>query len=321
MWIRKTPFMQFLIGNKKPDDLEGSVVALKTVSIYRELMMLCLISWVVGAILPAEVGYCGTTTTYEGRVIDADTLEPIEGALVVAIWMEWKGGGMLYRERFKDARECLTNKNGEWAFQGPAGGSRGDSDGQILLSFLTGYRLSPPQFYVSKKWYAGVGGTTHRGFRARSYQSARDGIEGIILIKFGDTEEEKRRYRKIDSDLFTVPLVPIDAPEKRLRSLDFDFEYGLDVKLVSRDEVSDEGYMVYGLKKTRNTWEVLSGHPSLPVGACEKLPITCGRYHSGPRPVSDLPTAVNSGKVVEEMTPATPTREFSKPTRQDKRAK
>ena len=44
------------------------------------------------AIMSADgFGHCASMTSFEGRVVDADTLEPIEGALVVAIWMEWKG--------------------------------------------------------------------------------------------------------------------------------------------------------------------------------------------------------------------------------------
>jgi hypothetical protein len=142
--------------------------------------------------LVVDSGHCEAMTRFEGRVIDADTLAPIEGALVVAIWFEWKGGGMLAKERFRDARECLTDREGRWGFEGLAGGTRDDSDSQILASFLTGYRHRPPQFYIYKKGYTGMGGHSapFTGFMARPYGNPHSNLEGIILVKMGNTTEE-----------------------------------------------------------------------------------------------------------------------------------
>lgn len=54
--------------------------------------------------------------TYKGKVIDADTGEPIEGAVVAGVWEL----NLLYLKlsdplpRFCDAKEAVTNKNGEF---------------------------------------------------------------------------------------------------------------------------------------------------------------------------------------------------------------
>ena len=55
---------------------------------------------------------------YQGKVIDADTKEPIEGAVVVAIWTReapyFPSGESV---AFKKARETTTDKNGEFSIK------------------------------------------------------------------------------------------------------------------------------------------------------------------------------------------------------------
>ncbi len=55
---------------------------------------------------------------YRGKVIDADTKEPIEGAVVVAIWTrEMRHYPIGESVIFKKARETLTDKNGEFSLK------------------------------------------------------------------------------------------------------------------------------------------------------------------------------------------------------------
>jgi hypothetical protein len=55
---------------------------------------------------------------YRGKVIDADTKEPIEGAVVAAIWIRdvthFPTGTT---SKFKKARETVTDKNGEFSIK------------------------------------------------------------------------------------------------------------------------------------------------------------------------------------------------------------
>jgi hypothetical protein len=282
-------------------------MATKTIFRNQTLMILYLMPLIV-LLLSADGAYCGKTATYEGRVVDADTLEPIEGARIVAIWNEWKGDGMLSKIRFRDARECLTDQDGKWSFVGPAGGSYPESNGKILMSLITGYQLYPPGFFVYKNWYAGVGGngTRRRGFVARAYQSPKDNLEGIVLVKFGETEKERRLYREMDPGFYSLLLVPLENPEERLRSLDFNFEYSTNVRKISSSEMTPEHYVVHGLKKTRDVNEILNGSPSLPIGACEKLPITCKNKGRNLPSMSSLPVVTHSGGIVEVMPPLAP---------------
>lgn len=90
--------------------------------------------------------------TFSGRVIDADTREPIEGAVVVVYWLEARRtpiGDLSSRP--KDVKETLTDKNGEWSVTGPAGGENTISS---YLALLTGmYYTMEPEFIIFKPGY------------------------------------------------------------------------------------------------------------------------------------------------------------------------
>ncbi len=99
------------------------------------------------------VFHLATTKTFRGRVVDADTKEPIEGAAVVAAWYEdsWipLGETMV---RLKDVKETLTDKNGRWSIRGPSGsGADSLSDGCAVGGIF--YHTREPEFIIFKPGY------------------------------------------------------------------------------------------------------------------------------------------------------------------------
>lgn len=55
-----------------------------------------------------------TSGPYQGKVIDAETKQPLVGAAVVAVW-NWEGFGLGHpTEGFYDALEVVTDANGEF---------------------------------------------------------------------------------------------------------------------------------------------------------------------------------------------------------------
>lgn len=97
---------------------------------------------------------------FSGKVIDADTKEPIEGAVVVASWLEETATVAGPSTRSKDIKETLTDRNGEWTIRGP----RGRDGGTItaLFTFFTNtYYTKRPEFIIFKpgycSWPAGFG--------------------------------------------------------------------------------------------------------------------------------------------------------------------
>ena len=100
------------------------------------------------------------SATFKGKVIDADSREPIEGAVVVATWHEERATPAGATSRFKDVKETLTDKNGEWIIKGPKGRDGGNIT--AIFTFLTGtYYTTPPEFIAFKpgycSWPAGFG--------------------------------------------------------------------------------------------------------------------------------------------------------------------
>jgi len=87
---------------------------------------------------------------FRGHIIDADTKEPIEGAVIVAIWREYQAfflGGKA--SRVKDVKETLSNRDGEWSMIGPAG-----QETPCCLSPLFAVpELWPPEFIIFKPGY------------------------------------------------------------------------------------------------------------------------------------------------------------------------
>ena len=89
-------------------------------------------------------------TTFKGKVIDADTKEPVEGAVVVASWSESTATITGGSQRSKDVKETLTDKNGEWKIKGP----KGDRFIAQVFAMIPGiYYTEAPEFIVFKPGY------------------------------------------------------------------------------------------------------------------------------------------------------------------------
>jgi hypothetical protein len=92
--------------------------------------------------------------TFKGRVIDADTKEPIEGAVVVAYWYKARDTIAGESTTLKDVKECLTDKNGEWSISGPKG--RPHNPNPLFSLFTSTYYTREPQFIVFKPGYCSL---------------------------------------------------------------------------------------------------------------------------------------------------------------------
>ena len=75
-------------------------------------------------IVLAAYALCGCVSlvyydgTYHGRVIDAQTREPIEGAVVLGVWSKgYMGAGGIAHEYY-DARETVTDAQGDFTIEG-----------------------------------------------------------------------------------------------------------------------------------------------------------------------------------------------------------
>lgn len=150
--------------------------------------------------------------TFKGKVIDSDTKEPIEGAVVVMSWSEERATPAGPTSRLKDVKETLTDKNGMWLIKGPKGGDIGKI--KAIFSFLTGtYFTNFPDFIIFKpgycSWPEGFGIDACRGkMKLEGNDKVAEGVTVELpkLINRGDRLETQRIW---------PPLVGGDIETKR----------------------------------------------------------------------------------------------------------
>jgi hypothetical protein len=112
-----------------------------------------LIQFGVGAFFILSLSITSfTAAIFKGKVIDADTKQPIEGAVVVASWLEERAAPTGSTSRLYDVKETLTDPNGKWSIEGPSGRDMGNIS--AIFTLLTGsYITNPPQFIIFKPGY------------------------------------------------------------------------------------------------------------------------------------------------------------------------
>lgn len=113
---------------------------------------------------------------YEGSVIDADTGEPIEGVVVLGEWSKERitpGGAV---SEYYDARETVTDKNGEFSIPG---------QGLLIASNVT-----PMDVLIFKAGYEYIGMMTWKELK-KIFKNENDRV--IIPLKKLTMEERKRQ--------------------------------------------------------------------------------------------------------------------------------
>lgn len=93
----------------------------------------CL-SLLLGAILAG----CATGPI-RARVLDAETRQPVPGAVVVGVWTKVIGG-LLYHHELVGVRETETDAEGRFELERlPSSGLDGEGDGQAITVYKLGY--------------------------------------------------------------------------------------------------------------------------------------------------------------------------------------
>ena len=118
---------------------------------------------------------------YEGRVIDIDTGEPIEGVVVLGEWSRehiTPGGAV---SEYYDARETVTDKNGEFSIPG---------QGLLIASNIT-----PMDVLIFKAGYEYIGFAPWASFKKGLLLSKKikwEGDKAIIPLKKLTMEERRK---------------------------------------------------------------------------------------------------------------------------------
>ncbi len=126
---------------------------------------------------------------YRGKVIDAETNLPIQGAVVHGTWHKIHlGGGSDYY----DSYETLTDKNGEFKIPG---------QGLLFDTFILGH-VDWVMLTIFKAGYEEVEPSWWKGLRGGSYKVVTwQGDKGIFRLKRMTLEQRRKR-------VITFPNVP-----------------------------------------------------------------------------------------------------------------
>jgi hypothetical protein len=94
---------------------------------------------------------------YKGKVIDADTGKPIEGAVVLGVWywLASVGGGGGF-SKYYDTQESVTNMDGEFVIKGLGLKILTTIDSMNVLIFKAGYKYIGPGPWESFKLDGGL---------------------------------------------------------------------------------------------------------------------------------------------------------------------
>lgn len=131
------------------------------------------------------LGACAATGAYsvgpfQGKIVDAETKQPLDGAVVLAVWYKQGpvGGPGGPPSLFYDAQEIMTGSNGEFFLPGISG-------------FFPLSKLRGPRFFIFKPGYG-------------SYP------------RFAPSDEW--RDRLVSGKYVTIELMPARTPEMRRES-------------------------------------------------------------------------------------------------------
>jgi len=227
------------------------------------------------AVIPAPLmgfdfpGY----VTMRGKIIDADTLKPIEGAVVWASWDKCRpsvGGHVCDTYKIK---EVLTDANGEWSITGRSGMDH-PYVLRVLIGFLIPWVESPRLGYYKPGYFPFLARIPGGDFIARAYMDRSKDLEGILLSRMGNTKEEYTRYMEQWDKDRCKRLIPVKDPERKLRELDFDFKYPPNVICVRdiKDSKLMRLYEVIGIKRAVTPEEKRKARYSLPSTTTSYLP-------------------------------------------------
>lgn len=142
------------------------------------LKIMLLIAFVFCSGCATYFGYDGP---YEGKVVDAETKQPLEGVVVLGAWYKRQLTVAGSTSSFYDSVEVLTDQNGVFKISG---------QGLLLFSSLDEMDVT-----IFKAGYEMRGGGSWSGFKTRTggRNIQWDGSKPTIMLKKLSYEERKKR--------------------------------------------------------------------------------------------------------------------------------
>lgn len=170
----------------------------------KNLLFIAMVS-ILGVLITSGCAYgVRYDGPYSGRIIDADSGEPIEGVVVLGEWSKeiTTPGGAVHE--FYDARETVTDKNGEFSIPGM---------GLEIMSNVT-----PMDVLIFKAGYEHIGMGPWSGLKSVGWKGEyEESYDPIKKIKVKKRLYDLKKKVKWERDKAIIPLRRWTLEERRNR--------------------------------------------------------------------------------------------------------
>ncbi len=146
---------------------------------------------------------------FQGKILDADTKEPIEGVVVFIEWRQYRLSSLFENTIFYDAQETLTDKNGEFYISGIRilnPWTRLMLESHVIIYRSGYYGIHVPWVSLLKPW-----GEPIAGIRKTYVLKVEDGKPIIMLKKAIDVDERWKNVGRAD--------LGSDIPDEKVKLL------------------------------------------------------------------------------------------------------
>lgn len=140
-------------------------------------------------LLTGCASYCRIDGPYVGKVVDAETKQPLEGVVVLGVWNKVQFTVAGPTGSFYDSIEVLTDKNGEFRIPGQGLLLLSNVDEMNVLIFKAGFERR------------GYGPWSNFKTRTGSRNIQWDGDKPTFLLRKLNHEERREHY-------YTMPNIP-----------------------------------------------------------------------------------------------------------------
>jgi hypothetical protein len=137
---------------------------------------------------------------YRGRVIDADTREPIKGVVVLGTWdreIITPGGAV---HKYYDAMETVTDRNGNFEIKG--------------LGLLVVSNVIPMDVLIFKAGYEYESGSW-RGLKSRGWIGNEENYDPVLKVKVRRAVFDQKMKVKWEGDRAIIPLRKLTMEERK----------------------------------------------------------------------------------------------------------
>ncbi len=142
---------------------------------------------------------------YQGRIIDADTRQPIEGVVVLGVWYKEYPFGATGGSEFYDAEETLTDKNGDFEIKG---------QGLLVLSFIDEMNV-----LIFKAGYEYIGFGPWVSLKGQGFKEYKTSYDPVTKTKVTAPVFDPKERVHWEGDKAIIPLKKLTIDEMRKSGL------------------------------------------------------------------------------------------------------